>query len=190
MGDKKHIDRLFQERFKDFEVAPSDAVWKHIEAQLDKKKKKQRIIPIWWRYAGIAALLILLLTVGLAYFNQDNAIPENQVVDTEEIPLINNEDSNTPNNFDGSEGIANDSESISDKEGIKRETPLQPSNNTTPLSESAIAEIAPPNNKDNHIASPSVSSAKNKTVIADHVKKRRSQGHRSFNHDRQSQRHF
>ena len=27
MNDKKHIDRLFQERFKDFEAVPSDAVW-------------------------------------------------------------------------------------------------------------------------------------------------------------------
>ena len=34
MGDKKHIDRLFQERFKDFETAPNDAVWESIEAKL------------------------------------------------------------------------------------------------------------------------------------------------------------
>ena len=33
MSDKKHIDRLFQEGFKDFEATPSDAVWENIEAQ-------------------------------------------------------------------------------------------------------------------------------------------------------------
>ena len=37
MSDKKHIDRIFQEGFKDFEAVPSDAVWKNIEAKLAKK---------------------------------------------------------------------------------------------------------------------------------------------------------
>ena len=60
MSNKKHIDRLFQEKFKDFERTPDDAVWSKIEAQLNKKKKR-RVIPIWWRYAGVAALLLLLL---------------------------------------------------------------------------------------------------------------------------------
>ena len=69
MSDKKHIDRLFQERFKDFEATPSDAVWENIEAELNKKKKKRRIIPLWWRYAGIAALLVLLLTIGGLFLN-------------------------------------------------------------------------------------------------------------------------
>ncbi|WP_142784429.1 hypothetical protein [Changchengzhania lutea] len=82
MGDKKHIDRLFQENFKDFEVAPSDAVWQNIEAALQEKKKKRRIIPIWWRYAGVAALLLLLLTIGDFYFNNDETTPANQIVDT------------------------------------------------------------------------------------------------------------
>ena len=46
MSDKKHIDRLFQEGFKDFEATPSDAVWKNLEAKLNEKKKKRRVIPI------------------------------------------------------------------------------------------------------------------------------------------------
>ena len=57
MSDKKKIDRLFQEGFKDFEAQPDDAVWKRIEAKLEKKKKR-RVIPIWWQYAGVAALLV------------------------------------------------------------------------------------------------------------------------------------
>jgi hypothetical protein len=83
MPDKKHIDRLFQESFKDFEATPSDAVWKNIEAQLNQKKKKRRVIPIWWRYAGVAALLLLLLTVGINYFNNENESKINKIVDTE-----------------------------------------------------------------------------------------------------------
>lgn len=84
MSDKKHIDRLFQESFKDFEAKPDDAVWENIESQLNQKKKKRRVIPIWWRYAGVAALLVLLLTVGINYFNNDKKDPQtNQIVDTE-----------------------------------------------------------------------------------------------------------
>src|SRR5690606_5929693 len=91
MSDKKHIDRLFQETFKDFEVTPDDAVWERIEAQL-KEKKKRRVIPIWWRYGGVADLLLLLITNGYGYFNNTNNIIEdtpNQVVDTNENNHLN-----------------------------------------------------------------------------------------------------
>lgn len=83
MSDKKHIDRLFQEGFKDFEATPSDAVWKNIEANLNEKKKKRRVIPLWWRYAGVAALLLLLLTVGNLLFNNTKTSTKNQIVDIE-----------------------------------------------------------------------------------------------------------
>lgn len=74
MSNKKHIDRLFQEKFKDFEKTPRDTVWSNIKAQLNEKKKR-RIIPVWWRYAGVAALLLLLLTVGKGVFNSLNYNP-------------------------------------------------------------------------------------------------------------------
>lgn len=102
MSDKKHIDRLFQESFKDFEAAPNDAVWENIEAQLKQKKKKRRVIAIWWRYAGVAAILLLLLTIGLNYFNDsDDNTQTNQIVDTEkessETESNNSIDKNTLN---------------------------------------------------------------------------------------------
>ncbi|XMO87845.1 hypothetical protein AAFN75_06040 [Algibacter sp. AS12] len=96
MSDKKHIDRLFQEGFKDFEAAPNDAVWKNIEAKLNEKKKKQRVIPIWWRYAGVAALLALLITAGALFFNNTDASNTNQVVDTETIEHIEVKENNQP----------------------------------------------------------------------------------------------
>ena len=64
MSDKKHIDRLFQEKFKDFDVMPNDAVWENIEARLEKKKKKQRIIPIWWQLGGAAAAIVIMFAIG------------------------------------------------------------------------------------------------------------------------------
>ena len=41
MSEKKHIDRLFQEKFKYFEVSPEDKVWDNIEAKLKEKKKNR-----------------------------------------------------------------------------------------------------------------------------------------------------
>lgn len=84
MRDKKHIDRLFQEGLKDFEATPSDAVWKNIEAELNQDNKKRRILPIWWLYAGVAALLLVFLALGISNtFNNNEGIDLHDVVDTE-----------------------------------------------------------------------------------------------------------
>jgi hypothetical protein len=85
MRNKKHIDRLFQEGLKDFEATPSDAVWGNIESELNKDKEKRRIIPIWWRYAGVAALLLVFLSLGINTFynTPEENIKQQEVVDTE-----------------------------------------------------------------------------------------------------------
>lgn len=95
MSDNKHIDRIFQESFKDFEATPSDAVWNNIEGKL--KKKKRRIIPIWWRYAGIAAILMLFLFIGGIYFSNSETNSNHQIVDVDDnlVKDVNNID--TPN---------------------------------------------------------------------------------------------
>ncbi|WP_417367974.1 hypothetical protein [Flavobacterium beibuense] len=68
MSEKKHIDRLFQEKFKDFEVAPPDELWGKIEAELQPEKKKRRVIPIWFRMGGVAAALIIGMLLTLPLF--------------------------------------------------------------------------------------------------------------------------
>ena len=104
MSDKKNIDRLFQEKFKDFDVMPDDAMWTRISDELHNKKKKRRVIPIWWRVAGVAALLVLLFTIGNAVFNssENDTLP---VVDTNSPEHQNNsndtnsqQDKNSPDN--------------------------------------------------------------------------------------------
>ena len=82
MNDKKNIDRLFQEKFKDFEVAPNDAVWDRINESLPNKKKKRRVIALWWQIGGVAAVIALMLTVGVSIFNSE----ENN---TQEFPVAN-----------------------------------------------------------------------------------------------------
>ncbi|XLS29343.1 outer membrane beta-barrel protein [Flavobacteriaceae bacterium M23B6Z8] len=80
MGEQKNIDRLFREKFKDFDESPDNLIWSKIEASLDKtEENKRRIIPFWWRLGGIAAALALLFSLGYYFLNSD--------VETEHIPV-------------------------------------------------------------------------------------------------------
>lgn len=58
MSERKNIDKLFQEKFKHFEATPAEEVWHTIEAKLNEKKKR-RIIPFWWKFSGVAAIVLL-----------------------------------------------------------------------------------------------------------------------------------
>lgn len=69
MSDKKHIDDLFKEQLQHFEAAPSPEVWNNIQAKMKKEKDDRKVIPLWWRLGGVAALLALLLTVGNMVFD-------------------------------------------------------------------------------------------------------------------------
>ncbi|MGB5357008.1 MAG: hypothetical protein WBN11_09975, partial [Eudoraea sp.] len=63
---EENIDKLYQKQLKDFSEIPDERVWKSISASLDKKDKSKRVIPIWWKMGGVAALLLLSLLI----FNQ------------------------------------------------------------------------------------------------------------------------
>ncbi|TWO33936.1 hypothetical protein E1J38_003945 [Seonamhaeicola sediminis] len=141
MSDKKHIDRLFQEGFKDFEATPSDTVWERIEANLIKKKKR-RVIPIWWRYAGVAALLILLLTLGIVFKKDSNNNNPTEIVNED----IDTNSSNNKNldiyksNVNKVISNSNEDDLIIPEEKTKvSESPL---NNIIPQSETTIAKTS------------------------------------------------
>ncbi|RZJ64103.1 MAG: PorT family protein [Flavobacterium sp.] len=68
MNEKKNLDRLFQEKFKDFEVTPPEIVWENIEAELQGKKKR-RVIPLWLKLSGVAAVFILGLLTSMPFFD-------------------------------------------------------------------------------------------------------------------------
>ena len=92
--NKKDIERLFQEKFKDFEATPPLESWANIEERLNQKKKKRRVIPFWFKTSGIAATLIL--GVFLFMNKKDNlnntineTIIENNAVSNTENPSIN-----------------------------------------------------------------------------------------------------
>ncbi|HBL80694.1 MAG TPA: hypothetical protein DDZ79_12625 [Aequorivita sp.] len=87
MKEKKNIDNIFNEGFKNFEATPSPRVWEKIQAELKKEKKERKVIPLWVKLGGVAALLALLLTVGNSLFNSSEiatpAITEEKVIKTE-----------------------------------------------------------------------------------------------------------
>lgn len=74
MKEKKNIDRLFQEKFKDFEAQPSPHVWESIAAR--EKKKRRAVIPLWFKLGGVAAILALVLFGGKYFLvNTTNNAP-------------------------------------------------------------------------------------------------------------------
>ncbi len=60
---KKNIDKLFQEKLKNFSEAPPNNVWSSIESSLNEKKRSRKIIPFWWKLGGVAALLAISLYI-------------------------------------------------------------------------------------------------------------------------------
>jgi len=83
MSDKKNIDRLFQEKFKDFEVSPDASVWENITTQLSPPRKQKKVIPIWWKIAGVAAGLLLFFSIGNLILNTNDAAFDEIIVNTD-----------------------------------------------------------------------------------------------------------
>ncbi|CAL2102271.1 Outer membrane protein with beta-barrel domain [Tenacibaculum sp. 190130A14a] len=98
MDKNQNIERFFQEKFKDFEANPNPEVWKAIEAKL--KKKKRKVIPIWWFSGGIAATIVLGLLLYPFLNNQEdkNEAEFPVIVDTKKEKDTNNFDKVLPNN--------------------------------------------------------------------------------------------
>ena len=90
MKEQKNIDRLFQEKFKDFEAMPDDKVWAGI---VDKQQKKRAIIPLWLQLSGAAAILALILLAGNLIFSTSDAQDVEVVLEETETP---EQDQHTP----------------------------------------------------------------------------------------------
>ena len=106
MKDNKNIERLFQEKFKDFEALPPQDSWDIIASRLNEKKKKKRILPIWFQFSGIAASLFIIGSLIWNFSGESN---------TTEVPNSNN----TIVNTEDSKGNSNNSNITSpNKEAI------------------------------------------------------------------------
>lgn len=107
MSEKKNIERLFQEKFKDFEAIPEPKVWDNIEDAL-KKKRKRRVIPLWWRLSGVAAILLIGFMVGDGMMSSNSG---------NSIEVVNKNASGKENNKNGQPVLPiNNEESVSSSE--------------------------------------------------------------------------
>ena len=70
MSERQNIDRLFQEKFKDFEATPSDKVWANIQRQMNNNEKKKApvLLPLWLKMCGIAAVFLIGFSIGSNLF--------------------------------------------------------------------------------------------------------------------------
>ena len=75
MKTHKNIDRLFQEKLKDFEVSPPKDAWNNIEKVIHGSDRKP-LIPLWFKIGSAAAILLLLTITGVNYFNTPTNLNE------------------------------------------------------------------------------------------------------------------
>lgn len=79
----KDIDRLFQEKFKDFEEIPSKHVWRGIDKQLNVKPKTF----LGYKLAGF--VMLFFLAIGLWYFGSNKTtLKEQKSISNKEVNSI------------------------------------------------------------------------------------------------------
>lgn len=78
------MDKLFQERLGDYREHPDSRVWDRIRSDLDQKKKKSRVVPLWWRWGAAAAVLLFTLFLIAPWNTSETKLPG--VANTEQEP--------------------------------------------------------------------------------------------------------
>lgn len=124
--NKEDLDKLFQEKFMDFQQAPDERVWTSIEHSLDQRRKKRRVIPLWWKLGGVAALIALALLVINPFESPEASDSVITDVEQKEDPgqkedLQESSPEQKDELFDKQEAVAEQEESQSSPSGIDQE---------------------------------------------------------------------
>lgn len=89
----KELDKLFQSRFGEFEIEPSEAVWERISGTMDRKSKRRFFNSTFWM---AAASVLILMSVGLWFYKPVEVITlhgdtkiANQSMNNSELPFEN-----------------------------------------------------------------------------------------------------
>lgn len=130
MKDKKHMDRLFQEKLKDFEAAPGDSVWENISSELYIAGKDKKGSPVWWRVAGVAAGLLLIFTLWQTLGNKESISSEGNTIE-QPVVDVETEKGNTTeeqdqNSEDSVDELVNESTTSIDPGQVSKSSPNNP----------------------------------------------------------------
>lgn len=157
MKNKKNIDRLFQERFKDFESAPNDQTWSKIQTGLKEEKKERKIIPLWFKYSGIAvAFFVGFFSLNTLYKSQNSTkyrLENNIVIPKESLDSNNNTTVIIDSTSRGIKKTMEEIKSLSIAVGdsstntIQHESYAKTTNNTTSKQKNAIVNSQQNNSK-------------------------------------------
>lgn len=140
MKNKKNLERLFQEQFKDFNENPPEIVWENIQEKLQEKEKKRRVIPIWWRLGGIAALFMLgILGIRSLYDSntisvenpvviEKNRSPKNPILTPQENPIKEGENVSQAENENASKTTTNSLIEVKSNSRFEKNIPNESSN--------------------------------------------------------------
>src|SRR5690554_6323909 len=137
MKEKKNIERLFQEKFKHFEVTPPTNAWENISKELHPEKKKRSLIPFWLKISDIAATLLLGTFLLKNIFNSEQP-DQITKTDTIEIPVLDS-DKNQNTETSGSqiqERIVTENTTIQIVEAIQKIDQNSDSNSDSSLNSS------------------------------------------------------
>jgi hypothetical protein len=84
--EKHNIDKLFDERLQNYERKPRPEAWDKLQAKLQQNETK--IVPLWWKVARAASVVLLLGAVGYWAFhtNSETEISVAQKTSTTQQP--------------------------------------------------------------------------------------------------------
>ena len=83
MDNKKHIGQFFKENLNNLDKNPSELIWKSIEKDLEKKKKRRFLLYFFLGFLSLLGISIIF------YFNQNETIDINSKIKTEETIFKN-----------------------------------------------------------------------------------------------------
>ncbi len=105
--EQKHSDDLFRDKLSDYSQHPDPKVWERISRSLDQRKSR-RIVPIWWRLGGAAAILALALYL---------IAPWNTTSEFQDTPAITDQPAETPGSTEPA-GLPGMDESTANPSGV------------------------------------------------------------------------
>ena len=169
MKDQKNIERLFQEKFKDFEATPPQGSWDAIASRLNEKKKKKRVVPFWFQLSGIAASLFIIGTLIWNFQSEENTSPFNNTNQT--VVGVENENNDSQNSNLNSEDNSTLNTNVNNpNSSVKQITNTSESKNSTfdsKLINSKKSNTGVVSNENKNVRSNEYNNKTNRSIISD-----------------------